>query len=47
MVACTAEFQAAIDDFQQRVDAEARPFVGRQLPHLYEPVTHGRCRGRG
>ncbi|WP_127353896.1 hypothetical protein [Actinacidiphila soli] len=31
-----AEFQAAIADFQQRVDAEARAFVGRQLPHLYE-----------
>jgi hypothetical protein len=31
-----AEFQAAIADFQQRVDAEARAFVGRQLPFLYE-----------
>ncbi|MFD3452783.1 hypothetical protein ACFWVC_11410 [Streptomyces sp. NPDC058691] len=36
IVARTAEFQAAITDFQQRVDAEARAFVGRQLPHLYE-----------
>ncbi|MET8957650.1 hypothetical protein ACWEO4_40975 [Streptomyces sp. NPDC004393] len=31
-----AQFQAAITDFQQRVDAEARAFVARQLPHLYE-----------
>ncbi|MFI5799048.1 hypothetical protein [Streptomyces sp. NPDC051677] len=31
-----AQFQAAIVDFQQRVDAEARAFVARQLPHLYE-----------
>ncbi|MFG3140934.1 hypothetical protein ACGFZA_32610 [Streptomyces sp. NPDC048211] len=31
-----AEFQAAIADFQQRVDAEARAFVTRQLPLLYE-----------
>ncbi|MER7808269.1 hypothetical protein [Streptomyces sp900116325] len=30
------EFQAAIADFQQRVDAEARAFVTRQLPLLYE-----------
>ncbi|MGW1157899.1 hypothetical protein ACWD48_06655 [Streptomyces sp. NPDC002519] len=30
-----AQFQAAIVDFQQRVDAEARAFVARQLPHLY------------
>ncbi|MGW1799205.1 hypothetical protein ACWCQN_25355 [Streptomyces sp. NPDC001984] len=31
-----AQFQAAIVDFQRRVDAEARAFVARQLPHLYE-----------
>ncbi|MFF4504816.1 hypothetical protein [Streptomyces sp. NPDC001401] len=31
-----AQFQAAITDFQRRVDAEARAFVARQLPHLYE-----------
>ncbi|MFF3406707.1 hypothetical protein ACFYW8_10905 [Streptomyces sp. NPDC002742] len=31
-----AQFQAAIVDFRQRVDAEARAFVARQLPHLYE-----------
>ncbi|MFE2578893.1 hypothetical protein [Streptomyces sp. NPDC059378] len=31
-----AQFQAAITDFQQRVDSEARTFVTRQLPHLYE-----------
>lgn len=31
-----AQFQAAITDFQQRVDAEARAFVAQQLPHLYE-----------
>ncbi|MGW3246539.1 hypothetical protein [Streptomyces sp. NPDC001070] len=36
MTARLAEFQAAIADFQQRVDAEARAFIGRQLPHLYE-----------
>ncbi|MQY40531.1 hypothetical protein SRB17_85640 [Streptomyces sp. RB17] len=31
-----AQFQAAIVDFRQRVDTEARAFVARQLPHLYE-----------
>jgi hypothetical protein len=31
-----AQFQAAITDFQQRVDAEAQAFVTRQLPYLYE-----------
>ncbi|MGW1622287.1 hypothetical protein [Streptomyces sp. NPDC002172] len=31
-----AQFQAAILDFQHRVDAEARAFVARQLPYLYE-----------
>ncbi|WP_330309898.1 MULTISPECIES: hypothetical protein [unclassified Streptomyces] len=30
-----AQFQAAIVDFQRRVDTEARAFVARQLPHLY------------
>lgn len=36
VVARLAEFQAVIVDFQQRVDAEARAFVTRQLPLLYE-----------
>ncbi|WP_327349691.1 hypothetical protein OG772_20640 [Streptomyces sp. NBC_01321] len=36
VVARLAEFQAAIADFAQRVDAEARAFVTRQLPLLYE-----------
>lgn len=36
VVARLAEFQTAIADFQQRVDAEARAFVTRQLPLLYE-----------
>lgn len=36
IVARLAEYQAAITDFQRRVDAEARAFVTRQLPHLYE-----------
>jgi hypothetical protein len=31
-----AQFQAAIVDFQRRVDTEARAFVSRQLPRLYE-----------
>ncbi|MFD5755311.1 hypothetical protein ACFWIZ_08690 [Streptomyces sp. NPDC127044] len=31
-----AQFQAAIVDFQRRVDTEARAFAARQLPHLYE-----------
>ena len=36
IVARLAEFQAAITDFAQRVDSEARAFVTRQLPLLYE-----------
>jgi hypothetical protein len=36
IVARLAEYQAAITDFQRRVDAEARAFVSRQLPYLYE-----------
>ncbi|MEU6346817.1 hypothetical protein ABZ883_38385 [Streptomyces sp. NPDC046977] len=31
-----AQFQAAMADFQQRPDSEARAFVSVQLPHLYE-----------
>ncbi|MEU3620461.1 hypothetical protein ABZ725_50645 [Streptomyces sp. NPDC006872] len=34
-----AQFQAAIADFQQRADTEARAFVTRQLPHLYEEAA--------
>ncbi|MFE4658870.1 hypothetical protein ACFRFJ_19570 [Streptomyces hydrogenans] len=30
------EFKTAIEDFRRRVDDEARQFVRRQLPHLYE-----------
>ncbi|MFI9149490.1 hypothetical protein [Streptomyces sp. NPDC053367] len=30
------EFKAAISAFRRRVDGEAREFVQRQLPHLYE-----------
>ncbi|MFE5970286.1 hypothetical protein [Streptomyces sp. NPDC056463] len=30
------EFKQAITDFHRRVDEEARQFVRRQLPHLYE-----------
>lgn len=30
------EFKMAIEDFRRRVDEEARQFVRRQLPHLYE-----------
>lgn len=36
VVARLAEYQAAITDFQRRVDAEASAFVTRQLPYLYE-----------
>ncbi|GAA3304742.1 hypothetical protein [Streptomyces cinereospinus] len=35
-VATLQEFKRAIEDFRRRVDAEARQFVQRQLPHLYE-----------
>lgn len=42
-----AQFQAAIVDFQQRVDAEARAFVARQLPHLYEEGARAAARAAG
>lgn len=42
-----AQFQAAITDFQRRVDAEARAFVGRQLPHLYEEGARAAARAAG
>ncbi|MET7649873.1 hypothetical protein [Streptomyces sp. NPDC005486] len=35
-VATLEEFKQAINDFRRRVDAEARQFVQRQLPHRYE-----------
>jgi hypothetical protein len=35
-LATLEEFKKAIVDFRQRVDQEARQFVQRQLPHLYE-----------
>lgn len=35
-LATLEEFKQAIMDFRQRVDQEARQFVQRQLPHLYE-----------
>ncbi|TLQ46061.1 hypothetical protein [Streptomyces marianii] len=35
-VATLEEFKRAIRDFRRRVDQEARQFVRRQLPHLYE-----------
>ncbi|MFF3565363.1 hypothetical protein ACFYXS_35495 [Streptomyces sp. NPDC002574] len=47
IVARTAEFQAAITDFQQRVDAEARAFVGLQLPHLYEQGAQAAAKAVG
>ncbi|MFD9792113.1 phage minor capsid protein [Streptomyces sp. NPDC059070] len=36
VVATLEEFKAAIAVFRQRVDQEARAFVERQLPHVYE-----------
>jgi hypothetical protein len=42
-----AQFQAAIVDFQQRVDTEARAFVARQLPHLYEEGAQAAARALG
>jgi hypothetical protein len=42
-----AQFQAAIADFQQRVDIEARAFVARQLPHLYEEGARAAARALG
>ncbi|MFF3378163.1 hypothetical protein ACFYXF_35070 [Streptomyces sp. NPDC002680] len=42
-----AQFQAAITDFQRRVDAEARAFVARQLPHLYEEGARAAARAVG
>ncbi|MFF3468769.1 hypothetical protein ACWCQN_48205 [Streptomyces sp. NPDC001984] len=42
-----AQFQAAIVDFQRRVDAEARAFVARQLPHLYEKGARAADRAAG
>ncbi|MGW2051821.1 hypothetical protein ACWCPF_42855, partial [Streptomyces sp. NPDC001858] len=36
-----AQFQAAIVGFQQRADTEARAFVARQLPYLYEEYGEG------
>ncbi|MFE7395210.1 phage minor capsid protein [Streptomyces sp. NPDC057557] len=36
VLATLEEFKAAINDFHSRVDNEARAFVGRQLPHLYQ-----------
>ncbi|GAA3371226.1 hypothetical protein GCM10020367_21030 [Streptomyces sannanensis] len=36
VLATLEEFKAAIADFRGRVDAEARAFVQRQLPHLYQ-----------
>ncbi|MDX2849323.1 hypothetical protein PV342_12810 [Streptomyces sp. PA03-3a] len=42
-----AQFQAAITDFQQRVDSEARAFVSVQLPHLYEEGARAAARAVG
>ncbi|MGW1799213.1 hypothetical protein ACWCQN_25395 [Streptomyces sp. NPDC001984] len=42
-----AHFQAAIVDFQWRVDTEARAFVARQLPHLYEKGARAAARAAG
>ncbi|MGW1157757.1 hypothetical protein ACWD48_05925 [Streptomyces sp. NPDC002519] len=42
-----AQFQAAIVDFRQRVDAEARAFVARQLPHLYEEGARAAAQALG
>ncbi|WP_073947625.1 hypothetical protein [Streptomyces kebangsaanensis] len=39
-----AQFQAAIVDFQCRVDVEALAFVSRQLPHLYEEGARAAAR---
>ncbi len=36
VLATLEQFLAAIEDFQQRVDTEARTFVQRQLPWLYQ-----------
>ncbi len=36
VLATLAEFKRAIEDFHRTVDDEARAFVSRQLPHLYE-----------
>jgi len=36
VLATLEEFKAAITEFEGRVDVEARAFVQRQLPHLYE-----------
>ncbi|MFD7769838.1 phage minor capsid protein [Streptomyces sp. NPDC059787] len=41
------QFQAAIVDFRQRVDAEARAFVTRQLPHLYEEGARAATQAAG
>ncbi|MFF3493722.1 phage minor capsid protein [Streptomyces sp. NPDC002795] len=42
-----AQFQAAIDDFRQRVDTEARAFVTGQLPHLYEQGAQNAAHATG
>lgn len=36
VLASLDEFKDAITDFRARVDTEARAFVQRQLPHLYD-----------
>ncbi|MFE2842553.1 hypothetical protein ACFXKS_03160 [Streptomyces scopuliridis] len=36
IVATLEEFKKAISEFRRRVEQEARQFVRRQLPHLYE-----------
>ncbi|MGW8889168.1 phage minor capsid protein [Streptomyces sp. NPDC055749] len=36
VLATLEEFKDAICDFHRRMDNEARAFVGRQLPHLYQ-----------
>ncbi|MEV7279744.1 hypothetical protein [Streptomyces sp. NPDC093111] len=41
------EFKKAIVDFRRRVDEEARQFVQRQLPHLYEEGARAAAKALG